>query len=302
MREWVFQSNITSKAKTELWDTRRSTFGAEHINGLSKWYQWSQYNVTLLHIEINSDMFVSHILCKNQKESCYILYIDHVSDTDSWETQIFVVCCLYRSGERYWLLRESDFVVSYLYRSGEWYWLLRDSDFVVSYLYRSGERYWLLRDSYFVVSYVYRSGERYWLLRDSDFVVSYVYRSGEWYWLLRDSDFVVSYVFRSGEWYWLLRDDQSYISCFVCKILIRIRWSNFCFYDYINFTSDFEFFFDEIGNSIMYETGRESTKSSIKRYMYLSFLLVPYGSNWGSIMESYWVCLAFHPSVLLSVL
>ena len=262
MREWVFQSNITSKAKTELWDTRRSTFGAEHINGLSKWYQWSQYNVTLLHIEINSDMFVSHILCKNQKESCYILYIDHVSDTDSWETQIFVVCCLYRSGERYWLLRESDFVVSYLYRSGEWYWLLRDSDFVVSYLYRSGERYWLLRDSYFVVSYVYRS----------------------------------------GEWYWLLRDDQSYISCFVCKILIRIRWSNFCFYDYINFTSDFEFFFDEIGNSIMYETGRESTKSSIKRYMYLSFLLVPYGSNWGSIMESYWVCLAFHPSVLLSVL
>jgi hypothetical protein len=222
LREWVFQSNITSKAKTELWDTRRSTFGAEHINGLSKWYQWSQYNVTLLHIEINSDMFVSHILCKNQKESCYILYIDHVSDTDSWETQIFVVCCLYRSGERYWLLRESDFVVSYLYRS--------------------------------------------------------------------------------GEWYWLLRDDQSYISCFVCKILIRIRWSNFCFYDYINFTSDFEFFFDEIGNSIMYETGRESTKSSIKRYMYLSFLLVPYGSNWGSIMESYWVCLAFHPSVLLSVL
>ena len=32
----------------------------------------SQYNVTLLHIEINIDMFVSYIVCKDQKESCYI--------------------------------------------------------------------------------------------------------------------------------------------------------------------------------------------------------------------------------------
>ena len=162
------------------------------------------------------------ILTLERLRFCYLIpYIDQVSDTDSWETQILL------------------FVT--LYRSGEWYWLLRDSDFVICYLYRSGERYWLLRD------------------------------------------------------------DQSYISCFVCKNSIRIRWSNFCFYDYINFTSEFEFFFDEIGNSIMYETGKKSTKSSIKRYMYLSFLLVPYDSNWGSIV-SYWVCLAFHPSVILSVL
>lgn len=34
-----------------------------------------------------------------------------------------------------------------------------------------------------------------------------------------------------------------------------------------NYIAEFEFFFDEIGNSIMYETGKKSTKSSIKRFV-----------------------------------
>jgi len=51
-------------------DAMRIPFQAKHINDsifldLSRWRQWRHYNVTLLHIEINDNMSVSHFLLDN---------------------------------------------------------------------------------------------------------------------------------------------------------------------------------------------------------------------------------------------
>ena len=54
--------------------------GSMFIENLSRWHLWRQYNVTLLHIEIN-DMFVSYLLfynigyCMNIGEYCPEQYI-----------------------------------------------------------------------------------------------------------------------------------------------------------------------------------------------------------------------------------
>ena len=64
---WISQSNITSKAKFEIWET---PYCARHINkcifieGLSRWWNSHQYiNIPLLHIEIK----------KNHVRHCLIL-------------------------------------------------------------------------------------------------------------------------------------------------------------------------------------------------------------------------------------
>jgi hypothetical protein len=56
--EWISQSNITSKAKPEIWDGTRSPFWAKNINNsmfiedLVTCRQWRHYNVILENSDI----------------------------------------------------------------------------------------------------------------------------------------------------------------------------------------------------------------------------------------------------------
>ena len=61
-----FSENIASKAKP---DTMRTRFRAKYTNNsilIENLTRPRQYNVTLLHIEINNNMFVSGLLLDNR--------------------------------------------------------------------------------------------------------------------------------------------------------------------------------------------------------------------------------------------
>jgi len=50
LQEWISQSDVASRAKSEIWDAMRSPFRAKHINDsmfIEDLIMWRHYGITL---------------------------------------------------------------------------------------------------------------------------------------------------------------------------------------------------------------------------------------------------------------